>query len=82
MCTHDLCFEQKLEKHHNFSSENYHLNSREILQYITWACLRNGFLTSLCNILHLFKHHKIHGLVLQISAESKSCIASVYITNL
>ena len=34
-------FEQNLEKHHNFSFENFHFNSREILQYITWACLRN-----------------------------------------
>ena len=23
-CTHDLCFEQKYEKYHNFSSKNYH----------------------------------------------------------
>ena len=36
-----LCSEQKLEKYYNFSSENYHFYSREILQYITWACLSN-----------------------------------------
>ena len=29
------------EKHHNFSSENYLLYSREKLQYITWVCFRN-----------------------------------------
>ena len=42
MCTHDLCFEQKLEKYHNFSFKNYNFYSREILQYITWAYLRNA----------------------------------------
>ena len=41
MCTHDLCFEQKVEKYHNFSFENNHFYSREILQYIVWACFRN-----------------------------------------
>ena len=41
MSAQDLCFEQKLENYHNFSSEYYPFNSREILQYITWACLRN-----------------------------------------
>ena len=24
MCTHNLCFEQKYEKYHNFLSENFH----------------------------------------------------------
>ena len=38
-CTHNLCFEQKYEKYYNFSSENYHFYSREILLYIAWACL-------------------------------------------
>ena len=28
-------------QYHNFSSENYHFYSREILQYIASACLRN-----------------------------------------
>ena len=32
-------FEQKKEeKHHNFSTENYHFYSQEKLQYIIWAC--------------------------------------------
>ena len=43
-CTHNQCFEQKYEKHHNFSSENYCFYSREKLQYITWACFRNEYL--------------------------------------
>ena len=38
MCTHNQCFEQK---YYNFSSENYHFYSREILLYIVWARLRN-----------------------------------------
>ena len=38
----DLCFEQKLEKYHTFSSENNHFYSRELLQYIVWACYQNG----------------------------------------
>ena len=42
MCIHDLCFEQKKEKYHNFSSENYHFYSCEILHYIVWECYRNG----------------------------------------
>ena len=41
-CTHDLCFEQKLEKYHNFLTENYHFYSGEKLQYIARACFRNG----------------------------------------
>ena len=41
-CTHHLCFEQKLEKHHNFSSENYLFLGREKLLYITWTCFRNA----------------------------------------
>ena len=40
-CTHDLCFEQKLQKYYIFSSENYRFYSREILQYIARTCLRN-----------------------------------------
>ena len=40
-CTHNLCFEQKYENYYNFSSENNHFNSREILQYIARTCLRN-----------------------------------------
>ena len=35
-CTHDICFEQKQEKSHIFSSESFY--SREKLQYIAWAC--------------------------------------------
>ena len=41
-CTHNLCFEQTLEINHNFSSENDRFYSREKMQYITWACFRNG----------------------------------------
>ena len=41
-CTHNLCFEQKLEKYQKLSSENYHFYSCEILQYIARTCLRNG----------------------------------------
>ena len=40
-CTHNQCFEQRQENHHNFSSANYLFYSREKLQYITWACFRN-----------------------------------------
>ena len=45
MCTHDLCFEQKIRKNirDNFSSENYHFYNRDVLQYIAWTCLRNVF---------------------------------------
>ena len=39
-CTHNICFEQKIRKYHNFSSENNHFYSREILQYIARACYR------------------------------------------
>ena len=42
-CTHDLCFEQKKRKYCNFSFENNHFYSREILLYIVWACYRNEF---------------------------------------
>ena len=52
MCTHNLYFEQKIEKYHNFSSENYHFYSHKILQFSTWACSRNVVLdfykTSTC----------------------------------
>ena len=49
-CTHNQCFEQKKEKHHNFSFENDLFYSREKLQYITWACFRNGkLLTYTCS---------------------------------
>ena len=49
-CTHDLCFEQKLEKilYHIFSSGHYYSNSREIMQYIARTCLRyeaDGFVS-------------------------------------
>ena len=40
-CTHNLCFEQKQDKYHNFSPENYHFYIGEILQNIRKACLRN-----------------------------------------
>ena len=40
MCMYDLCFEQKEEQYHNFSSENYHFifYSREKSQLHT--CMR------------------------------------------
>ena len=41
-CTHNLCFEQKNENYHNFSSENYHFYGCEKSQYIARACFRNG----------------------------------------
>ena len=43
MCTHNLCFEQKEEKYHNFSSKNYHFYGREKSQNIAWSCLPNVF---------------------------------------
>ena len=42
MCTHHLCFEQKEEKYHNFSSENYNFYSCEKSQYIAQASFLNG----------------------------------------
>ena len=39
-CTHNLCFEQKLENNYNFSPESDRFSSREILQYISYSCLR------------------------------------------
>ena len=42
MTTHNQCFRATKEKYHNFSSENEHFYSREILLYIAWACFRNG----------------------------------------
>ena len=33
-CNHNLCFKQKLEKYHIFSSENYHFYSRDILHIL------------------------------------------------
>ena len=44
MCTHNICFEQKYENSHKNSTEICHFYSREKLQYITWACYRNGLL--------------------------------------
>ena len=44
-CTQNLCFVQTYEKYQNFLSENFRLYSREILQYITWACFRNVSIT-------------------------------------
>ena len=44
-CSHDHCFEQKS---HNFSSENYHFNNCEILQYIARTCLRNALWNRSC----------------------------------
>ena len=41
MCTHNQCFRANKEIYCNFSSENEHFYSREILLYIAWACLRN-----------------------------------------
>ena len=40
MCTYNQCFNQK-KKYHNFSSENNHFYSREILLYIVLACFRD-----------------------------------------
>ena len=40
-CTHNIYFEQKYEKSKKIKTENCHLYSREILQYIVWACFRN-----------------------------------------
>ena len=37
-----ICFEQKNEKYHIFLSETNQFYIREILQYIAWACFRNG----------------------------------------
>ena len=34
-----------------FSSENYQFYSREILQYITWACLRNEYIETVLQVL-------------------------------
>ena len=42
MCTHKQCFRAKKEKYYNFSSENYHFYSHEIMLYLAWACLRNA----------------------------------------
>ena len=41
-CTNDLCFRAKIRKYHKFSSKNNYCYIREILQYIVWACFRNG----------------------------------------
>ena len=43
--THNLCFEQKLKKYNNFSSENDTFHSREKSQCIAQACLRHVILT-------------------------------------
>ena len=42
-CTYNLCFEQKKEKYHIFSSENLCFYSREKSLNISWACFRNGW---------------------------------------
>ena len=42
MCTHNLCFVQELGIYKFFSLQNYHLYSREKLQYTTKACYHNG----------------------------------------
>ena len=34
-----------------FSSENYQFYSREILQYITWACLGNEYIETVLQVL-------------------------------
>ena len=65
-CIHDLCFEQKLEKYHNVSSENYHFYSREISPYITWACNITLFLLKI-TIFTAVKYRLIlHGHVIVI----------------
>ena len=43
MCTHNQYFRAKKEIYCNFSSENVHFDSHEMLQYIAWACLSNEF---------------------------------------
>ena len=41
MSTHNLCFRAKIRKILDLFIRNYHFYSREILLYISWACLRN-----------------------------------------
>ena len=59
MCTHNQCFRAKTEKCHNFSSENLHFYSREILLYIPWACLRNDMTKSILDSVTKFQYHKL-----------------------
>ena len=40
-CTHNPCFEQKLEKYHNFYLKIIIFTAVEKLQFITYACVRN-----------------------------------------
>ena len=83
MFTHNQCFEQKLEKHHNFSAENYRFYSREKLQYTT----RPVFVMSVANLrktkiyktsidLKLFTiqddEHTKFGLILSINSQEKT----------
>ena len=59
-CIHNLCFEQKLEKYHNLSSENYHFYSREkSFLYIAWACYRNDPIKLLLFDYRIFYQKKI-----------------------
>ena len=40
---------------HIFSSDNYHIYGREILQYIARTCLHNGFLICLTSQSTIFR---------------------------
>ena len=40
-CTHNLCFEQKLEKYQNFSTENFQFLKLKKSLYIACACFRD-----------------------------------------
>ena len=44
------------KKNQNISFKNYHFYSREILQYITWACLRNGK----CHLCYTYTGDEFH----------------------
>ena len=59
MCTHNLCFEQKLEKYQSFSAEKFSSVKLNKSLFIAWACFRNGCylhslsrsLDKLCDVL-------------------------------
>ena len=41
MCTHNLCFEQKLEKYQRFSTDLFQFLQLKKSLYIAWACFHN-----------------------------------------
>ena len=45
MCTHDLCFELKFEKYHNFSLEIFHL---KIIIFATGSILHRRVIVMNC----------------------------------